>query len=174
MRNKNFLWISAILFSLMTSFAFATDNNVQLFQKLTPITKAPNLSLFDLKNQHQQLSDYRGKVILLHFWATWCRSCLIELAELQILWEKLRKKGLVVIAVAEDSRKLVEAYIKANRFTLPVWIDQDGKGLQPYHVNVFPTTYLIGRTGYLEGMALGPRQWMDSHIFNAMKKLVEF
>ena len=156
----------------MTSLAIAADDNGPIFQKLSP-TIAPNLSLFDLKNQPQQLSDYRGKVILLHFWATWCRSCLTELAELQILWEKLQNKGLVVIAVAEDSQQSVEAYIKANRFNLPVWIDQYGDGLRPYHVNVFPTTYLIGRTGYLEGMALGPRQWTKPDIFNIMKKLVE-
>ncbi|EDN69531.1 Peroxiredoxin [Beggiatoa sp. PS] len=175
MQNKIFqypLWISCILFSLMTSLAIAADDKVVIFQKLSSTTIAPDLSLFDLKNQSQQLSDYRGKVILLHFWATWCRSCLAELAELQILWEKLQSEGLVVIAVAEDSRKSVEAYIRANRFNLPVWIDQYGDGLRPYNVNVFPTTYLIGRTGYLEGMALGPRQWTDSAVFNTMKKLV--
>lgn len=174
MQNKFFLWITGILFCFITSLTIAADNNGTPFQKLSPTRAAPNLSLFDLKNQPQHLSDYQGKVVLLHFWATWCRSCLTELAELQILWEKLRNKGLVVIAVAEDSRSSVEAYMTANRLNLPVWIDQYGDGLQPYNVKVYPTTYLIGRMGHLEGIALGPRQWTDSDIFNIMKQLVVY
>ena len=176
MPNKNFqssLWLSCIIFGLMTSLAMAADDKVQLFQKLASTTKAPNLSLFDLNNQNQPLSQYTGQVILLHFWATWCRSCLQELPDLQLLGEKLQDQGLVVIAIAEDSRKAVEPYIQKNRFTLPVWIDQYGEGLRAYNVQVFPTTYLIGRTGNIEGIALGPRQWTNPIIFNHIEKLLD-
>jgi peroxiredoxin len=172
--SQSKLWLNCILLSLITSLTFAADINTpqQIFQTPKTITQAPNLSLFDLKNREQRLSRYAGKVILLHFWATWCSSCLLELPQLQTLWEKLRDKGLVVIAIAADNRKSVEAFVKAKQFTFPVWIDQYGSGLRAYSVKGFPTTSLIGRTGNLEGMALGPRDWTNSYIFKMIEVIL--
>lgn len=174
MRNKGFQkfwpWIGCILLIITTSLA-ATENG-EVFQKNDVIKKAPELSLFDLAGQKQHLSDYAGKVVLLHFWATWCSSCLQELSELQTLWEKLEDKGLVVIAVAEDSRKSVKTFVKNNPMTFPIWIDQYGSGLRAYRIKGLPTTYLIGRTGDAEGIVLGPRQWTDSLIFNKIETLL--
>jgi len=143
-----------------------------VFQKPDVIEKAPELSLFDLAGQKQNLSQYQGQVVLLHFWATWCSSCVQELSELQTLWEKLHNKGLVVIAVAEDSKKSVVAFVKKRPMTFPVWIDQYGKGLRSYKIKGFPTTYLIGRNGYQEGIAFGPRKWLDSLVFPKIEKLL--
>jgi len=174
-RNNNFqAGIIFILLNSLTFFATAADESTPqaLFQSPKAIIKAPVLSLPNLQEEIENLSDYEGKVILLHFWATWCSSCLEELPELQTLWEKLQDKGLVVIAVAEDSWEAVRDYLKTKHFTFPIWIDQYGKGLRDYKIKGFPATYLIGREGNLQGLALGSRQWMDSSIFKEVDSLL--
>ena len=163
-------WLSYFL--LIVSIFLSTAAATEVFQKPDVIKKAPELSLFDLEEQKQQLSHYTGKVVLLHFWATWCSSCIQELSELQTLWEKLQDKGLVVIAVAEDSKKSVEAFTKKHFMTFPVWIDQYGAGLRAYHIKGFPSTYLIGRSGYLEGIAFGPRKWINPLVFKEIETLL--
>ena len=164
-------WFNCILLTVTISFT-TTVTAAEIFQRPPVIKKAPNLSLLDLASQKQQLNQYLGKVVLLHFWATWCGSCIQELSTLQTLWEKLQDKGLVVIAVAADNRTAVEAFTKEHIMTFPVWIDQYGKGLRAYGLKGFPTTYLIGRTGNLEGIALGPREWTNFSVFNDIKTLV--
>jgi len=174
LRNKkHFISILFILLNINVLFARAEESAPPaLFQMPQTIVQAPELSLPNLHEKVEKLSDYHGKVILLHFWATWCVSCLEELPELQILWEKLQDKGLVVIAVAEDSWKAVQAFVKKEHFTFPIWVDQYGQGLRHYSVKGFPATYLIGRDGTVQGLAMGFRQWTEPKIFNAIESLV--
>ncbi len=145
--QKFWQYLSCIL--LVVTISLTTAIAEELFFFFFIIKKAPELSVLDLTGQKRHLSDYNGQVVLLHFWATWCSSCIRELSELQKLWEKLEDKGLVVIAVAEDSRKSVATFAKNHLMTFPVWIDQYGQGLRAYSIKGFPTTYLIGRTGQL-------------------------
>jgi peroxiredoxin len=174
-RNKKFhVAILFILLNIPLFFAHATEESTSspLFQTPAIIIDAPDLSLPNLQEKVENISDYRGKVVLLHFWATWCASCLKELPELQILWEKLQSKDLVVIAVAEDSWQSVQAFVKTNNFTFPIWIDQYGRGLREYSIKGFPSTYLISREGKLQGLAVGFRQWTKSTVFNEVESLL--
>jgi len=173
-RTKNFqIGILFILLNISVFFAKADEITPQaLFQTPKIIIKAPDLSLPNLAKEEEKLSDYEGKLVLLHFWATWCDSCLKELPELQILWEKLQDKGLVVIAVAEDSWESVQTFVKTQHFTFPIWVDQYGQGLRNYSIKGFPATYLVNRNGDLQGLVLGFRQWTDSKIFNEIDSLL--
>ena len=83
--------------------------------------QAEDFSLIDLEGKTQSLSQYRGKIVLLNFWATWCKPCTTEMPAMQTMYDKLRDKGFVVLAIneLEDDAKVRE-HIKAYGHTFPV------------------------------------------------------
>ena len=111
------------------------------------------------------LADYAGQYILLNFWATWCEPCKIEMPELQALYQALKTKNLVVLAVSmqEDAEK-VRKFLETARYGFPVYADPDGKVAALYGVESIPLTYLIRTDGMIEGRALGPRSWNDPEL----------
>ncbi|MGQ0667488.1 MAG: peroxiredoxin family protein, partial [Nitrospiraceae bacterium] len=89
---------------------------------------AEDFRLTDLEGKQQSLSQYRGKVVLVNFWATWCKPCTTEMPAMQATYDKLRGKGFVVLAIneLEDDAKVRE-HIKQYGHTFPVLMDRDNK-----------------------------------------------
>lgn len=127
---------------------------------------APGFTLEDLKGVKRSLQDYRGKVILINFWATWCGPCREEMPSLERLWQRFRKRGLVVIAIAADrgSMHMVERFCAMHRISFPVFLDPTGRVRRMYEVSVLPTSYIIGRDGKITGRIIGERRW-DGEVF---------
>ncbi|MEO2044094.1 MAG: TlpA disulfide reductase family protein, partial [Nitrospinaceae bacterium] len=125
---------------------------------------APDFVAKDLKGQSVTLSDFRGKVILLNFWATWCAACREEMASMQSLYSSLQGDGLEVLAVSIDrwNEDRVRKYVKDSNLTFGVLLDQNQKVRKQYHVMSLPTSYLIDGNGNIRGYASGARAW-DSH-----------
>lgn len=118
-----------------------------LFALALAVAAAP-FSLKDLSGKTVKLSDFRGKVVLLDFWATWCDSCLESLPVYQKLHETRRQDGLVVLGVDEDSRaKGVAAFASKHGVSYPVLLDSDKEAYYAYRVRGLPTAFLIGRDG---------------------------
>jgi len=108
------------------------------------------------------LAEYRGRVVLLNFWATWCESCKEEMPAMERLYQKHRAQGLVVLAVSNDSEgstQRVARFIKESGFTFPVGLDPRMKVANLYRVRVLPSSLVIDRKGALSFIALGPREW---------------
>ncbi len=89
---------------------------------------AEDFQLTDLNGKMQRLSEYRGKIVLLNFWATWCKPCTTEMPAMQTTYDRLREKGFVVLAVneLEDDAKVRE-HIQQYNHTFPVLMDRDNK-----------------------------------------------
>lgn len=123
--------------------------------------QALNFTLPMLEGGQSRLADYRGKVVLLNFWATWCAPCRREMPGIQSLWERYKDKGLMVLAVSEDddNRKQVAAFIAKNRLHFPILLDHDFKIADNYLLPGLPTTYLIGRDGTIAATLVGSRDW---------------
>jgi peroxiredoxin len=122
---------------------------------------APNFTLMTLDGKTLHLSDYRGKVVLLNFWASFCAPCLEEMPALEALWQEYRDQGFVVLAVAADRGSVdpVRDFVKAGNYSFPIPLDSDGDVRNQYEVRALPTTYLIGRDGRFVGRVLGEREW---------------
>ncbi|OIR15729.1 thiol-disulfide oxidoreductase ResA [mine drainage metagenome] len=121
----------------------------------------------DMKGQEQRLQDYRGKWVLVNFWATWCPPCLEEIPDLIALNEAHRNRDLVVIGVALDSTKdSVVEFVAKKKISYPIVFGDYDLASQVGDVEALPTTYLYDPTGklvsYQQGMVT--RTSVESYI----------
>ena len=112
---------------------------------------ANDFSLPDLNGETRQLSQFRGKIVLLNFWATWCKPCTTEMPAMQSCYDKLRDRGLVVLAVneLEDNTKVRE-HIKTYGHTFPVLMDRDNRVANMYGVYGLPVSVFIDERGVVQ------------------------
>ncbi|TLY26220.1 MAG: TlpA family protein disulfide reductase [Nitrospirae bacterium] len=117
---------------------------------------APEIVLKDLQGQEVKLSDLRGKVVLLNFWATWCKPCKEEMPAMQASYDKLRDQGFVVLAVneLEDVDKVIE-HIRTHGHTFLVVMDHDNRVANRYGVVGLPASFLIDRQGVVREHIFG-------------------
>ena len=117
---------------------------------------ASEFSLTDLDGKSHKLEQYRGKVVLLNFWATWCKPCTTEMPAMQTVYDELREKGFVVLAVNElEDEGKVREHIVAYKHTFPVLLDHENKVANLYGVFGLPVSVFIDQNGvvreYIKG-----------------------
>ncbi|MDX8412316.1 MAG: TlpA disulfide reductase family protein [Mariprofundaceae bacterium] len=122
---------------------------------------APDFSLPSLHGEERRLSDFKGRVVLLHFWATWCAPCRKEMPELHTMWDGYREQGLELLCVNVDrgNRKGVESFMQDIGLDFHTLLDAEGAVRNDYEVRALPTTYVIGRDGKFVGRIVGERNW---------------
>lgn len=112
---------------------------------------ASEFSLMDLDGKSHKLEQYRGKVVLLNFWATWCKPCTTEMPAMQTVYDQLREKGFVVLAVNElEDEGKVREHIAAYKHTFPVLLDQENKVANQYGVFGLPVSVFIDQNGVVQ------------------------
>ena len=113
--------------------------------------QAEDFQLTDLDGKTQTLSQYRGKIVLVNFWATWCKPCTTEMPAMQATYDKLRSKGFVVLAIneLEDDAKVRE-HIKQYGHTFPVLMDRDNKVANQFGVFGLPVSVFIDQEGRVQ------------------------
>jgi peroxiredoxin len=110
-----------------------------------------------------RLSEQRGKVVLVNFWATWCPPCLEEMPAMERLWRRHKDAGFVLVAISLDADpKKVPPFVSARKFSFPVALDPKMAVAEKYGVRALPSSFVIDRQGVMAGVALGPRSWDDS------------
>ncbi len=130
-------------------------------------TAAEDFRLVDLEGKQQSLSQYRGKVVLVNFWATWCKPCTTEMPAMQATYDKLREKGFVVLAVNElEDEAKVREHIKQHGHTFPVLMDRDNKVANQFGVFGLPVSVFIDEKGvvqeYIKGGLLTEQVILDA------------
>lgn len=115
---------------------------------------APDFELKDLEGNTVKLSDYRGSIVLLNFWATWCPPCKVEMPHMEKFYQDNKDKGVVVLAVnlATIEKNDADVYAFAEEYGLGMSIPLDSEGLlkQQYRVTAYPTTYFIDKEGIIK------------------------
>ena len=136
--------------------------------------KAPDFSLLDLHGKKVALKQFRGKIILLNFWATWCGPCKEEMPFLEILHQQFKEKDFVVVTVSVDyeEAKLVREFVNKQRYTFPVLLDPKCEVLDLFEVKGIPTTFIIDKKGKMLGMAIGPRDWKCQEAISLISMLI--
>jgi peroxiredoxin len=137
-------------------------------------SKAPDFSLKDLSGKAVSLSSFKGKPVLLNFWATWCPYCRRERAHLNALYKEYQNKGLIILSVATDqSTAKVREYLKQIPAEFIVLSDSSGTAASLYSVGGLPTSYLINRDGIIKNRFIGFREWSDSGSKMVIDKLFD-
>jgi peroxiredoxin len=136
------------------------EASIQLGQSVRVGQPAPDFTLDDLNHQPQRLSDYRGQVVLMNFWATWCPPCRIEMPTLQAVYEKLKDQGFVVLGLnwtqVDDTRQ-VEPYVQSLSLAFPILLDPNGDVADSiYPLAGLPTSVIIDRAGIVRQISIGP------------------
>jgi peroxiredoxin len=152
MRPKKF---SAVLvgFVLLTALtALPAFNGWSMGSRVPTVgMQAEDFRLTDLAGKEQSLSQYRGKIVLLNFWATWCKPCTTEMPAMQASFDKLRDKGFVVLAVNElEDNDKVREHIKQYGHTFPVLMDHDNKIANQFGVFGLPVSVFIDQEGRVQ------------------------
>lgn len=141
------------------------------FPKARP---SPDFLLPDLKGNVVRLSDLRGKVRLLNFWATWCPPCVKEMPSLERLYRRFRTRPFEVIAVSMDvgGVKPVREFIEKGKFTFRVLHDAKGRTEKPFGLRGLPISYVIDHRGRMVAGAIGAQNWASKEAFAYFDGLV--
>lgn len=122
---------------------------------------ASDFNLPDLSGQSIRLSDYRGKVVFLNFWATWCPPCRSEMPSMQRLYEKLKDNDFEMLAVSTDrqGKSAVKSLVEKGGYTFKILLDPEGKVASQYDIVSIPTTFIIDESGKVISKVIGSRDW---------------
>jgi len=132
-----------------------------------------DFELEDLDGENIKLSSFRGKMVFLNFWATWCGPCRVEMPSMQRIYDKLKKKGFVILAVnLREDRKLVKDFMDQYGLDFPVLLDKTGRVGAIYGARSIPTTYLINRDGSIIGRAIGAREWDAPEVQSVFEEIL--
>jgi cytochrome c biogenesis protein CcmG, thiol:disulfide interchange protein DsbE len=146
------------------------------YEPLTVGKPAPDFDLPDLDDNQIRLSDFRGKVVFLNFWATWCKPCREEMPSMEVLYKNFEGDGLVVLAVSIDrvtTKQDIPPFVKSLNLTFPVLIDSWGQTDKRYKLMGVPETYIIDRHGVLREKVIGPRDWTRLDNLQVVSGLLE-
>lgn len=144
--------------------AFFTTLGGVVVQPLHDAAPAPAVVLEDLDGRPVTLRDFRGKVVFVNFWATWCIPCRDEMPALESVYHVYRDRGLVVVGInfkeaAADARTLVQRL----GLSFPVVLDRTGAASQAFRVRGLPVSFMLDRDGRMVGKAIGSQDWDGPH-----------
>ncbi len=135
---------------------------------------AVDFTLLDISGRELSLKDFRGKVIFLNFWATWCYPCRMEMPSMENLYERFKGDGFVILGISLDRRrKKVERFLEEYGISFPILLDRDGRIADRYGVRGLPTTFIIDRRGKILGRAVGARDWFNKNSIKLIKYIVK-
>jgi peroxiredoxin len=168
-----------VLFSFNLSFALEGSKE-ELFakmriQSIQAHPKAPGFRLEDLEGKKIGLKDFKGKVVFLNFWATWCNPCKEEMVSIERLNQKFKGKDFIFLTISVDfeGRKPVKEFINKKNYTFIVLLDPKYEVLDLYRVQRIPTTFVIDKTGKIMGQAIGPRDWNSQEAILLLESLLQ-
>jgi len=176
MNLKKFLLVALCCVSPLVA---ADWQKPELSHHLTPMAKVVPASDFELLNMDEEkkkLSDYRGKVILLNFWATWCPPCVREMPSMERLQEKFNADEFKVIAI-NQMEEIDQVFAFTGQLeidlTFEILFDSQSTVSQAYAVRGLPTTYLIDKQGNIRYRAVGGRDFKHPEVIKIINALIE-
>ena len=179
--KKRFLLLLLFILSL-TSFAIPLNN----MDKDGNVT-LPNIELVDQNGKKHNLQDYKGKVVMINFWVSWCSDCKGEMPDVVKLYKEYgeNKKDLIILGVATPiskeypnnkdkiDKKALLKYIADNKYIFPSLFDETGKVYKEYEIDEYPSTFIIDRNGYLKVYIKGAvaKEELKQHIESVLNPI---
>jgi peroxiredoxin len=161
-----------IILSLkLNDSSFKFSNQVAIKDNLP----APDFTFPGLDGKKVSLSDYKGKVVLVNIWATWCKPCVDEMPSMEKLYHKFKGKNFEILAVSidEPGLKAVAPFMKKYNLTFPALIDSEGAIKAVYGITGVPESFIIDKQGILIKKIVGPVDWATPPIFRLFSELIQ-
>lgn len=156
-RAKPFPWIPILLGLTLIGLAIlalaspGTESKAADLSSVVPVEvsfAAPDLSLRNLQGQTESLADFRGDVVLVNNWATWCPPCKAEMPTLSAYYDQHASEGFTIIAIeAGDPMESVLQFVQSLELKFPVWLDPNGASIRAFGNGTLPNSYVIDRSG---------------------------
>lgn len=136
---------------------------------------APDFALPLLDGEVVRLSDYKGKIVFLNIWATWCGPCQEEMPSMGKLYRQLKGQAFEILAVSIDVQgaAAVAPFVKAYNLTFPVLLDKENKIGSLYNTTGVPETFILDKNGIIVSKVIGYRNWSDPKVVQTLKTLVQ-
>lgn len=133
---------------------------------------APGFELKDIDGNVHRLSDYRGKVVIVNFWATWCPPCRFELPSMERLWQETKNKDVMMLAInLGEDEDTIFTFTSDYPVSFPLLMDSDSSVTKKYSVLGIPTSYVIDPKGKIIYRAVGTREWNDKQLIGKILQL---
>ena len=184
---KKYIFLFAILFTGVILFFFEHFLETPLSVKDVQIGKnfdqeksevgyfAPRFTLKNLKGNYEGLENYRGQVVVLNFWATWCAPCRVEMPSFEKLYRRYRSEGVSVLAVTLDknAKPKIKSFVDEHNLSFPVLLDSKSEVERLYPSMTVPFTYVIDRKGRVVARVDGAKNWESEETFEAIEYLLK-
>jgi len=146
-------------------------------QGMSPVAErppAPDFVLDDLDGKSHRLSDYRGKVVVVNFWATWCPPCREEMPSMQRAWEVIEPQGMMMLGInVGEDEDTIFSFTANYPVEFPLLMDQDSAVITAWPVRGLPTTFVVDPAGRIAFRAIGGREWDDPELLAALSTLAK-
>ena len=136
---------------------------------------APDFSLRNLKGNYESLDSFRGQVVVLNFWATWCAPCRVEMPSFEKLYRRYRSEGVAVLAVTLDKNAgpKIKSFVDEYELSFPILLDEQGEVERLYPSMTIPFTYVIDSEGRVVARVDGAKNWESNETFEAIEYLLK-
>ena len=142
--------------------------------KVPPAEDPVRISLKDMNGNNISLSDFKGKIVFLNFWTTWCPTCRIEMPSMEKLHQKLKNEDFAMVTInLQESASQVKAFFKEFKLTFTALLDSTGEVGASFGIRAIPTTYILDKTGRIIGLVSGPREWDSKAAIALFENLMD-
>jgi cytochrome c biogenesis protein CcmG, thiol:disulfide interchange protein DsbE len=171
--------VAFVVVVIVAAVAFGATHYLR--KELFPVelgSKAPDFKAFTLDSvpREKSLSEYRGQVVMINVWATWCLPCRVEMPSIEALHKDYGPKGLKVIAVSIDdpgTDSTIRAFVKQYGLTFDILHDPTGKISELYDVTGYPETFILGRDGVIRKKLMSATDWNSPESRALVQRLLE-
>ena len=141
--------------------------------KLSP-RPAPVTELADIDGEAYRLSDAKGSVVFVHFWASWCGPCRREMPAIQKMWDIMQKEGMKIALInTAENEDTIFSFLAAHAPDMRALSDKDGQVTEKWQPRGLPATYIVGKNGMVLYQALGGRPWNETAYLDFLRQLVK-
>lgn len=167
--------VIALSYSLISAKNYLSASSASISGAPRAESAAPDFTLFNMQGKPVSLADYRGKVVMLNFWASWCPPCRAEMPSMERLYGRMKGRDfeLLAINVEDNGQSAVAAFSKKIPISFPVLLDNAQYVSRLYRVGGIPHTFIINKDGEIVRQVTGARDWNSPAIMEFLTSLTK-
>jgi thiol-disulfide isomerase/thioredoxin len=142
--------------------------------QIPPAAEPVEIQLKDQNGRLRRLSEFRGKIVFINFWTTWCLACVVEMPSMEKLHQKFKDKDFVMVGInLQESEETILKFYKEHQLTFTTLLDATGDVGAVFRIRGIPTTFILDKNGIIIGRVLGPREWDSRDSFALFEYLTD-